>query len=129
MKEAKDAKDVKKAMTSSEPVAIFFYLPGCPHCENMERPWKELDNEMKDVGFVLVKSDLAPPEVQGGGYPQFKLVKGGQVVAKADGEMSKEQLKQELFGLRGARRRARRLTRRRRKVAHRTARVHVALGK
>jgi len=129
MKEAKDAKDVKKAMTSSEPVAVFFYLPGCPHCEHMEQPWKELGDEMKGVQFVVVKSDLAPPDVQQGGYPQFKLVKGGQIVAKADGEMSKAQLKEELFGLRGARRRARRLTRRRRKVAHRSTRVRVALGK
>jgi hypothetical protein len=122
-----NAKDVKKVMTSSEPVAVFFYMPGCPHCEKMERPWKELGGEMKDVRFVIIKSDLAPPEVQAGGFPQFKLVKGGQVVAKADGEMSKEQLKQALFGSRGGRRRARRLTRRGRKVAHRSARVRVAL--
>jgi thiol-disulfide isomerase/thioredoxin len=128
MKEAKAAKDVKKAMTSVEPVAIFFYLPGCPHCENMEQPWKELDAEMKDVEFVTIKSDLAPPEVQGGGFPQFKLVKGGRIVAKADGEMSKEQLKRDLFG-RGGRRRTRRLTRGRRKVAHRSTRVHVAFRK
>lgn len=132
MKKVTTPQEAKKVMASKEPVAVFFHMNGCPHCMAMEQPWEELEKEKGDVKFVIVDSDAAPDDVKGGGFPQFKLVKGGQVVAKADGEMPKEQLKTSLFGgsVGAKRKRSRRsLTRRKRKVARRSTRVHVSLRK
>lgn len=124
MKRAKTSKDVKQIMTSKKPVAVFFYMPGCPHCMAMEEPWKQLADEHKGLEFVIIDSDLAPDEIKSGGFPQFKLIRGGRSVAHADGEMAKDALKQQLLGgFKGGR--SFRGTRRRRKTSRRSTRVHI----
>ena len=133
VKEVKSIEDVKKLMKSTKPVAIFFYMSTCPHCQVMHKPWDDLEKEMKDVTFEKVESEFVPDELGISGYPHFMLVEDGKQKKTVGGEMSKDDLKSRLFG--GGRRRSskrhrsRRLTRRRFKVAHRTARVHVSLRK
>ena len=132
MKELKSPEDVKKAMKSTKPVAIFFYMSTCPHCQVMHEPWDKLSKDMKDVEFEKVESEHVPAELGIMGYPHFTLVQDGKQKKTAGGEMSKEDLKAKLFsgaGKRSKRVRSRRLTRRRVKVAHRTSRVHVSLRK
>lgn len=123
MKEVKKPDEIKKLMSSEEPVAIFYYAAWCPHCKVMHQPWKELE---KDDGgktkFVKMESEDIPSELGISGYPHFVYVKSGRVQKETDGEMSKDELKEKLFGGFGGgrRRRSRTLRRRRtvRKVAH-----------
>ena len=123
MKEVKKPDEIKKLMSSEEPVAIFYYAAWCPHCKVMHQPWKELEKE--DDGktkFVKMESEDIPSELGISGYPHFVYVKSGRVQKETDGEMSKDELKEKLFGGFGGgrRRRSRTLRRRRtvRKVMH-----------
>ena len=133
VKEVKNTEDVKKLMKSTKPVAIFFYMDTCPHCQVMHKPWDDLEKEMKDVDFEKVESEHVPGELGISGYPHFILIQDGKQKKKVGGEMSKEDLKSSLFS--GGRRRiskrsrSRRLSRRRGKVMHRTARVKRSLRK
>ena len=128
MTELKDPKEIKDALNSTEPVAIFFFSSQCGHCQVMHKPWAELENEKKDVKFVKVESANTPTELGIQGVPEFRLIKNGKEVKKAGGEQSKEELKNNLFGTGGGkRRRSRRLRRRVRKIFHRTARRNVIL--
>jgi len=133
VKQLKSTEDVKKLMKSTKPVAIFFYMETCPHCQVMHKPWNDLAKEMKDVDFEKVESDHVPDELGISGYPHFILIQDGKQKKTLGGEMSKDDLKSRLFsgGRRriSKRRRSLRLTGRRRKVAHRTARVNVSLRK
>jgi thioredoxin 1 len=131
MKEVKKPEEIKKLMQSEEPVAIFYYAAWCPHCKVMHEPWSELEKEDgKKTKFVKMESEDIPSELGISGYPHFVYVKGGKVQSETGGEMSKDELKQKLFGgtLGGGRRRRSRTTRNRRrvrKVAHRTLRNHM----
>ena len=118
-------KDLKKGelqniLDSDEPVAIFFYMQRCPHCKVMHEPWKELEEEQPNVKFVKIESAEIPPEMGINGFPHFEMRKGKKVKKVVKGEISKDELKQKLFKLGGKRRtrrrRARRLTRRGRKL-------------
>lgn len=132
VKELKSTEDVKKSLKSTKPVAIFFYMSTCPHCTVMHKPWEELSNDMKDVTFEKVESEHVPSDTGIMGYPHFIVVRDGKQSKTAGGEMSKEELKAKLFsgsGKRSKRVRSRRLTRRRVKIAHRTARIRVSLRK
>ena len=132
MKELKSPEDVKKTMKSTKPVAIFFYMTSCPHCQVMHKPWDELAKDMKDVEFEKVESEHVPEELGISGFPHFVLIQDGKEKKSVGGEMSKEDLKTRLFssaGKRSKRHRTRRLARRRIKVAHRTSRVHITLRK
>jgi thiol-disulfide isomerase/thioredoxin len=132
VKDLKSPEDVKKTMKSTKPVAIFFYMTTCPHCQVMHGPWEELAKDMKDIEFEKVESEHVPSDLGIMGYPHFILVQDGKEKKSAGGEMTKQDLKAKLFsgaGKRSKRGRSRRLTRRRVKVAHRTARVHVSLRK
>jgi thiol-disulfide isomerase/thioredoxin len=132
VKEVKSTEDVKKLMKSTKPVAIFFYMETCPHCQVMHKPWDDLEKEMKDVDFEKVESEHVPDELGISGYPHFILIQDGKQKKKVGGEMSKEDLKSSLFsgGRRSSKRsRSLRLRSRRRKVLHRTARLHRSLRK
>lgn len=136
MKELKSEDEVKKALESKTPVAIFFYMTTCPHCQVMHEPWEQLSKETSDVEFVKAESAVVPSALGISGFPHFVMVRDGKEEKSADGEMSKDELKTKLLsrggrrrrrGVRTQRRRARRFTRRVVKVAHRSARVHVPL--
>jgi thioredoxin-like negative regulator of GroEL len=137
MKELKSEEDVTKALASKSPVAIFFYMTTCPHCQVMHEPWEALAKEAGDVEFVKAESAVVPSALGISGFPHFVMVRDGKEQKSADGEMSKDELKTKLLS-RGGRRRRRgvvrtqrrrsgRFTRRVVKVAHRTARVDVPL--
>lgn len=129
MKELKSSEEVKKSITSTKPIAVFFYMNSCPHCQVMHKPWGDLEKEMKDIEFEKVESEHVPDELGISGFPHFVLIQNGKKKS-AGGEMSKEALKSKLFGSGGSRvkrRRTRRLGGRRGKVAHRSSRVNVSL--
>jgi thioredoxin 1 len=140
MKEVKKPDEIKKLMKSEDPVAIFYYASWCSHCKVMHEPWSELEKEDdKKTKFVKMESKDIPSELGISGYPHFVYVKGGRIQREIDGEMSKEELKQKLFGgsgvnlafANGGRRRrgrTRRARRRVRKVAHRTFRNHMTFA-
>lgn len=123
VRELKSEKDLEKALHSSKPVAIFYYMETCPHCRVMHQPWSELSKSKPNVSFAKIESDNVPDSMNITGYPHYQFVDGGRVVKTASGEKSKEELGRELFGgvLRGGRTRRRnasRLRSRRRKVRH-----------
>lgn len=114
--ELTDAKEVEDAMKSTKPVAIFFYMDGCPHCDRMKQPWSDLEAKHKDVKMVKVESRNVPEDSGITGFPHFELIKDGKKAKVADGEMEGGELEAKLFGSKsgGRRRRTRsRKTRRR----------------
>ena len=135
MKELKSEDEVKKALSSKTPFAIFFYMTTCPHCQVMHEPWEKLEKETGDVEFAKAESSVVPSALGINGFPHFVMVRDGKKEKTADGEMTKEELKSKLLSrggrrrrsVRTQRRRSRRFARRVLKVAHRTARVHVPL--
>lgn len=116
-----DGEGLKKMIKSGKPVAIFFRMEGCPHCEVMERPWKELEKEVPRMEFCKIESADIPEDKKRtfSGFPHFEV--HGKTRKTADGEMSKEDLKKKLFGSAGGarRRNTRRLVRRRRRTSRR----------
>ena len=129
MKELKRSGDIKSILKSSKPVAIFFYMDGCPHCEAMKPIWDELEKETPSVEFVSVESANVPADLGIMGYPKFMKIEGTKQVGSADGEMTKEELKGKLLTAGGRRRRnrSRRLRRTRRKTLHRSTRRNIPL--
>ena len=122
MKEVENSEDVKRLLKSSKPVAIFFYLDGCGHCDAMKQPWNELEKEKSDIEFSKVESQYVPEEMSISGFLHFVLVEDGKQKRVVGGEMEKEELKAKLFG--GGRRK-RRTTRRRstRKTTRRVRKI------
>jgi len=129
MKELKRSEDIKKCLKSSKPVAIFFYMDGCPHCEAMKPIWEDLEKENPRIEFVEIESTNVPSELGIVGYPKFMKIEGSKQVGSADGEMTKEELKGKLLHTGGRRRRnrSRRLRRTRRKTLHRSTRRNIPL--
>lgn len=111
--------DLQNVLDSDKPVAIFYYMSTCGHCKVMHKPWDELEKEMPNTKFVKIESAEIPSEMGINGFPHFEK-RNGKKVKVAEGELSKDELKQKLFGALGGkrtrRRRARRLTRRGRKA-------------
>lgn len=124
MDELKYDADIKKTLSSKEPVVIFFYMIGCPHCEKMNGPWKNLKAKHSDTKLVKVESQNVPKSLEGkiNGFPHFMRIENGKEKVSFGGSMSEDALEQKLFGLRGGR--SRRLRRRTRKVK-RTLRRHI----
>jgi hypothetical protein len=118
MKELKKG-DLQNILDSDEPVAIFYYMSACRHCKVMHEPWDELEKDEPNIKFVKIESAEIPSEMGISGFPHFEK-RHGKKVKKVDGKMTKEDLKKKLFGGLGGkrtrRRRASRLTRRRRKA-------------
>jgi thiol-disulfide isomerase/thioredoxin len=111
-----DGAGLKKEISSGKPVAIFFYMDGCPHCEKMEKPWKDLEKEVPRMVFTKIESKNVPSEMGITGFPHFEV--RGKSKKVADGSSTKQELKKKLFGeggRRSTRSRTRRLTRRVRK--------------
>lgn len=111
-----DGDELKKMIKSGKPVAIFFYMDGCPHCEAMEKPWDDLEKEIPRTDFCKIESSRVPAEMGITGFPHFEV--HGKSKKTADGSSSKAVLKKKLFGSGGrrvTRSRTRRLTRRVRK--------------
>jgi len=112
-----DGTELKKAIKSGKPIAVFFYMTTCGHCVRMQEPWKELEKEVPSVDFYRIESGDVPSEMNVSSFPHFEV--HGNKKVKADGEMTKEELKKLLFGGRTGGKRTRRfrsrgLTRRRR---------------
>jgi len=111
-----DSDTLKKAMKSGKPVAIFFYMDGCPHCDAMKKPWDDLEKEVPRMEFCKIESSKVPSEMGITGFPHFEV--HGPAKKTADGSSTKAELKKKLFGTGGrrrTRRRTLRLTRRVRK--------------
>lgn len=127
MKELKRLEDVKKILTSSKPVCVFFYLTGCSHCEAMNPIWDSLEKEHPSVMFVKAESSVVPSELGISGFPTFMKIENGKTLSRANGEMSKDELKSQLLGSSGGRRRrsSRFRSRRRKHGVHRSTRRHI----
>ena len=123
--ELKYETDIKKALSSKEPVVIFFYMIGCPHCEKMKGPWENLKAKHSDTKLVKIESQNVPKSLESkiGGFPHFMKIEDGKEKVSVGGSMPEGELESKLFGgLRGGR--SRRLRRRTRKLK-RTLRRHV----
>ena len=98
MKELDGAK-LKQAINSEKPVAIFFYMNGCPHCDAMKKPWEDLEKEVPRMDFCKIESAKVPSEMNITGFPHFEVYDKGKKVA--DGSSSKADLKKKLFSASG----------------------------
>lgn len=124
MDELKYDADIKKALSSKEPVVIFFYMIGCPYCDKMKEPWENLKAKHSDTSFARIESQNVPDSLTGkiNGFPHFMRIEDGKEKVSVGGKMDVGTLEKKLFGLRGGR--SRRLRRRTRK-AKRTLRRNI----
>jgi thiol-disulfide isomerase/thioredoxin len=104
-----DGDTLKKEIKSGKPVAIFFYMDGCPHCDKMKKPWDDLEKEVPHTDFCKIESSKVPSELGITGFPHFEVHSKSKKKKVVDGSSSKEELKKKLFGT-GGRRRTRRRT-------------------
>jgi thiol-disulfide isomerase/thioredoxin len=104
-----DGDTLKKEIKSGKPVAIFFYMDGCPHCDKMKKPWDDLEKEVPHTDFCKIESSRVPSEMGITGFPHFEVHSKSKKKKVVDGSSSKEELKKKLFGT-GGRRRTRRRT-------------------
>jgi len=102
MKEISDSLDVSNVFKSKEPVAVFLYMEGCPHCVRMEDPWQQLESENK-MDFYKIESDHVPQDLNISSFPHFLMIRNGKITKSVPGEMSKPELKRKLFQMRGGR--------------------------
>ena len=112
-----DGGKLKQAINSGKPVAIFFYMDGCPHCDAMKKPWDDLEKEVPRMDFCKIESAKVPSEMRITGFPHFEVYDKGKKVA--DGSSTKQELKKKLFGTGGSRRTRRRTLRLTRRVRKR----------
>jgi thiol-disulfide isomerase/thioredoxin len=49
-----DGDTLKKEIKSGKPIAIFFYMDGCPHCDKMKKPWDDLEKEVPHTDFCKI---------------------------------------------------------------------------
>jgi hypothetical protein len=105
------SEELKKLLKSQTPVAVYYFMETCPHCIPMHAPWDELSREKLDTKFVKIESADVPSEMGITGFPHFEVVSAG-ITKKADGQMSKDELKKKLFSKLGGRLLRRRKTRR-----------------
>ena len=124
MKEIASPKELEELLKSKEPVAIFFYMNGCGHCEAMHTPWDHLSKKKGGMVFAKMESGTIPDKLGVGGYPEFRLAKGGKFVKVASGRMPESQLAGALFG---GGNRSRRKIRSIRNSLHRSSRRSVSL--
>lgn len=106
-----DGNSLKKEIKSGKPVAIFFYMDGCPHCDKMKKPWDDLEKEVPHTDFCKIESSRVPSEMGITGFPHFEV--HGKSKKVVDGSTTKAELKKKLFGEGGGRSTGRRRTRRR----------------
>jgi len=96
------SEELKKLLKSQTPVAVFYFMETCPHCIPMHAPWDELAREKPDTKFVKIESADVPSEMGITGFPHFEVISAG-ITKKADGQMSKKDLRKKLFGKLGGR--------------------------
>ena len=111
-----DGDTLKKEIKSGKPVAIFFYMDGCPHCDKMKKPWDDLEKEVPHTDFCKIESSKVPSELGITGFPHFEVHSKSKKKKVVDGSSSKEELKKKLFGTGGRRRTRRRTLRHTRRV-------------
>ncbi len=125
MKEAKSPEELKKLLESNDQIVVFYFLSTCPHCQVMHKPFEEIEKEEKGKAkFIKVEAENIPDDMGKTSFPDFELREKKKVKKSTSGEMTKEELRDKLFGTSGGRRvrnrrtRTRRLARRTRKVFH-----------
>ena len=98
-------------------IIIFFFMNGCPYCEETKPAWEELKNHHKYIEFIEIEKDQIPPkmseELQINGFPHFvKIDKKGKKKAVSGSKTTLDKLSTALFGKSGGRsRRFRRIVR------------------
>ena len=103
------------------PLAIFFYMDGCPHCEKMMEPWDKLQLKREREMFIKVESKNIPKEFGISAFPHFELIKHGEKVKTVDGAMEIGELERRLFdGKSGGRRRRTRVRKTRRRTVRKS---------
>ena len=105
-------------------VIIFFFMNGCPYCEETKPAWEELKQRdaKKGIEFIEIESKNVSPmqqkELSIDGYPHFiKIDEKGKKKKVSGSKNSLEKLSDALFSTGG--RRTRRFRRRVRKTLRR----------
>lgn len=90
----------EKVLQSEKPVLIDFWAVWCGPCSMMSPIVEEIAEELSDkliVGKINCDENMElAQEYKVAGIPAFFLFKGGEVVAKAMGGMSKGQLLEQI---------------------------------
>jgi len=123
----KDTKEVKRLLTSQEPIMIVVYAKWCGHCQQMFKQWNKLSKQVdgKSKVYVIESDDYTDKDIDG--YPDVRIVKIGSAKSYTGGR-DVQSMKNALLGsLGGKRRRTGRLGGRVRKVSKRTFRRNMPL--
>lgn len=113
MKEVNSEEELDDILNSPDKTVVFYYWDMCGHCQNMHKPYGDLEKDHKDMKFVKVEAKNIPKKLGKSSFPDFEFREGNKVKGKAGGEMTKQELEKQLFGgSTGGRRRRRTRTRR-----------------
>ena len=118
----KDTKEVKKLLTSTEPIMIVVYAKWCGHCRAMFDTWREASIKVdgKSKIYVIEADDYTAKDISG--YPSMRIVKNGKAKDYTDSRDA-EGIQKALLSLGGNRSRGRRTSRLGRRVRKTTKRA------
>jgi thiol-disulfide isomerase/thioredoxin len=105
-------------------IIIFFFMNGCPYCEQTKPAWDELKHKTKGMQFIEIESQEVPTdkrtELGIEGYPHFiKIDKKGKRKSVSGSKPTADALSKALFSKAGGRRNTKRFVRRVRKTLRR----------
>lgn len=85
-----DKEEVKRLLDEKEPMVVFFYMEGCPHCEKTKPAFD--DAETGDLPKIEVEASATPEEAEVSGFPTLKKIdkEGKEVTTTGEKTESKE---------------------------------------
>ena len=108
---------------------VYFYMIGCPHCEDMRPAWDNAKKKMKQVDVKEKESRDVQMSDGVQSFPTIVLYKNGKEVKRIEGSRNKGgQILSELGLLQRRNTLRRRSDRGKRKTRHRTLRNYKALA-
>ena len=89
----------QEVLQSSTPVVVKFFATECGACKTMAPIFNELASEMSNCSFVeynIDNSRESAVKMNIASVPTFIVIKNGSEVGRANGSMSKEDLKSKI---------------------------------
>lgn len=90
-----DKEEVKRLLEEKEPMVVFFYMEGCPHCEKTKPAFDEADTG--DLPKIEVEASATPEEAEVSGFPTMKKIdKEGKEVTTSGEKTEAKEIEKEL---------------------------------
>lgn len=78
-------------------IIIYFFMNGCPYCEETKPVWDEFKSKQKGFEFAEIESNQVPDEKKNSlgisGFPHFLMIKNGKRKAVSGSKSTLKELK------------------------------------